>query len=456
MAERRTPTGTAWGRAARRLARRPTGARILHVGYEAVARSATAVLAAVPGVRSVHVTGSMARPERLAPGHSDIDLTVVVAAANPRAELRVRQPLAEVHRRLGAFGGLFYNLDYVREEELDLVLGHGGRWARDFATASRTLHGPPLPPISPREQNEQRDEGIAAAMRRWRNTGMRLLDPTLSLPPDERARPARRLWQDVVDPAPDGVSRTAPAAPDEALIEALERIDRLAAERTEGWTDAWRTHGHASPPAASPALRALEHAARREGFSGVALHACGPAVRERIAVVVGPSPWSARECVERFRRVAMRSPEAWRALEPTERRPVLLTHAMYRASAFMPPAPLSGACLAAAPLHRSEDLRPPPAPPEPIVRRLATVRAVEGLVTIRGFRRAPGERRRRAVAEQLTLVTPALLAAAAGHAVPVSWSAEPPTFGTDANVDRLEGLVRLHELGLALRRELAG
>lgn len=422
------------------------------LGYRGIARAAALRLGSFPQVRSVLLTGSLTRPGRPSPGHSDIDLVLSCKLHSLSDELdlnrRARAWLASA-ARLGPF---FYNIDYLDERELPFVRAFGNAWAIRLDRWGRTLLGPDvLSGRARRPPEEIRFEHLTIALRRWVNTGCRLLDPTVRARRGARVRAATRLFTDLAELwlAPDETlamtdlaRRAAARRPTTALLAAadthrpsepnveqvllsasLDILDAFAEDIAPLCRLPFRTRGHVAAFAPPGELVALTHLLGST-FTSVTLLRRGPLAEEYVPVVVATDRASAETITQHARDQLQEIHASLPALARWSRRPVFVTPNIWAALAALAPAPFSGAA-ASSPLWSAGE--GPPAPMCPASEAVASMlhaRSVEGLVLLRSLDLRHGmspEHRRRAIAGWMALLD-AIETTGPDQVLDVSWT----------------------------------
>ncbi len=364
-------------RAARLADRSAFGARLSRSGYRFVADVAARLFGRLDGVDGVYLTGSLTRPESLAPGYSDIDLVLAVSTASLADELRLRNDIARVQRRLNAFGPLFKNVDYVDLDDLDLYRRYGDAWALDLDRRWVFLGGVDRRDAARRPSGDAvRQERLVRALRRWFKAGPALLDPHDSREAFIRDRGAERLLADALaaltgrdrlDPlrtllsaaaawdAPalrrlardnEHASPLAPVArwsstlaPERTtLLEAaLEAIDLAAADVARGGSLA----KIAAPVVSSRTeLRDAARTAHTMGFEATVLALRAP--RDGVILILDGENRSAPDRLRRHRAMLDELGQLPEAQFPWARWPVLVTPSMWRAGVLFEPS-LEGA-----------------------------------------------------------------------------------------------------------------
>jgi len=418
----------------------------------------------VPGVESVYLTGSLTRPERFEPGRSDIDLVLVCDFASPaRADLPI--VLRERQTSLSALGGLFYNLDCLDVEELPYARAFGGTWEMRFDAQAQRVAGRSLfSGRAKRPISEVRNENLGTALRRWFNTGARLLDPTLEIEIDA-ARDAQRLFADVaelwsgIDVRTDAGSllarvKSAPGLPsarealglgldacrgssvrDIFLPATLEMLDAFAHEITRDFRGELDTTGNVQRLEPLAGFREFGAMLLGAPFESVALIDKAPRASEYFVLAVAatdaPAQEVVREAVARGRRAA----DALRALRRWCRRPAPITEHIWSALSLAEPAPFVGAAASRPLVRLGAPLGAPLAPSHDALLALLRARVVQSFTLCRGPELRPrmaAEHRRRALASRFVLL-PALDRAIDTGKLDVTWEgfhdADPPPAG---------------------------
>lgn len=366
----------ALSRAARLADRSVFGARLSRAGYRFAADVAAHLFGRLDGIDGVYLTGSLTRPESLAPGYSDIDVVLAVNTASLADELRLRNDIARVQRRLNAFGPLFKNVDYVDLDDLDLYRRYGDAWALDLDRRWAFLGGVDRrdPAFEP-PRDAIRQERLVRALRRWFKAGSALLDPHDTREAFIRDRGAERLLADALaaltgrdrlDPlrsllaaaatwdtpairrlAEDGARDSSLAAarpgfllgyPRPTLLEAaLEAVDEAA-------TDVARDGARAevAVPAVSPRseLGDVTLTARAAGFEATLLVLRAPS--DGVILLLDGENRPAADRLRRHRGVLGKLGRLPEAQFPWARWPVLVTPSMWRAGVLFEPS-LDGA-----------------------------------------------------------------------------------------------------------------
>jgi predicted nucleotidyltransferase len=367
----------ALSRAARLADRTAFGARLSRAGYRFAADVAARLFGRLDGVDGVYLTGSLTRPESLAPGYSDIDVVLAVNTASLADELRLRNDVARVQGRLNAFGPLFKNVDYVDLDDLDLYRRYGDAWSLDLDRRWVFLGGVDRrEPAREPSRDAVRQERLVRALRRWFKAGAALLDPHDSREAFIRDRGAERLLADALaaltgrdrlDPLPSllaaaatwdtpGLRRLAEdgehvaplarslraglslAHPRTTLLEAaLEAIDRAATDAVRGGS---RAEVAAPVVSSSGELRDATRAAHAAGFEATVLVQRAP--NDDVILMLDRENRSAANQLGRYRGVLGALGRLPEARFPWARWPVLITPSMWRTGVLFEPS-LDGA-----------------------------------------------------------------------------------------------------------------
>jgi hypothetical protein len=379
------------------------------LAYELAALAVARASAELSDVRAVYVAGSVAWPERLSAGHSDIDLTLICDPATCERQIELRRIVRRSRRVLNRFGNLFYTLDLVPARDLEFMRAFGGQWEIELDRFGVCIAGDPRwdEPVK-RPESELRVEALTFCLRRWMNAGSRLLEGGLRTKDFgfhalELLADCLACWLDmrrpsaldaVFDRARAAISAAGmpalatvlvasrPAALGLRLLEAcLEVLDAFARDVCASWRETWPMVETAAPPETSPELLRLSKAFEREGFGRVSLLQRFPHSGDRLPVAVFEGQ-SASEVIGAARRVLAAKPDAHERLRRTSRRPIFLTPALWHARALLSPAPFRGA-LAGGNL---------PAPPADLRLAILRARAAESFATLRAHGLRGGSR----------------------------------------------------------------
>lgn len=417
-------------RTVRAALRTPPGRTLGRALYRVAAEGAARALMGVPGVESVYAGGSYRRPEAIVPGHSDLDLFVLV---RPLTDVRAHRALRDaLDLRMRALERVFpaiQTMDYLDVSTLPIVRAHGNDFGRSIdarlvhLAGARHLdaarHPPARVPIF----------DLALALRRWTKAAAFALG--WSLDPFERVRVARKLFVDVVagctgrdrlDPFDDVLTaaRAIPGARAHGdVFDAIARGPDEAGARTrallagalvvlEAFADEHHGDFEASDRARSaPATRdapdvADEDAARRlaaeVGAADAWIVRSAARSRGRHVVVRLHAEEDASRVVTRMETFAQRAARTAAGFEP---HPVFLTPALLRASALLDPYPFAGRALAAR-LHEAPG---PRALRGELARSLMIARVVAGtwrIPSLRFHARGSTSLARQAAARELT------------------------------------------------------
>jgi hypothetical protein len=420
--------------------------------YQAVARIAARWLMTLPDVESVYLTGSATRPSRVAPGHSDIDLVLFCDFRSRARELALRRALERRQALVNRALPLFYNLDYVDVRDVPYLRAFGTAWSIDLdqhglrVAGSRLWDTPATRPVS-----ELRNERLVLALRRWMNTGSLLLDPGSSRDERVRGRTASRLLSDVCaewvgrhrldDPqqlvaearrrAGSGSAIAAlldqPAPSTASLLEcSLEVLDAFARELTADWTETWVIDGQVDRFPDRPALTELGRRALAAGFASVVLARRGAMANDFAPIVVAPPGVSARTVVRLAAQTLADAHGLLGELAKFCRRPVFVTHGLWRALSLADPAPFTGAGLACDNWRASGVVEGPPAPSAIDRQAIVRARVVDTFTRLRahGLRRGKmAAHVRRAITHDFRHHLVALRRALETSTIDVSWNA---------------------------------
>jgi predicted nucleotidyltransferase len=405
------------GRLARRIGSTGLGRRAGAAVYGAAARAAARHLAPIPGVTSVYLTGSVARGEA-DPGHSDVDLVVVGDCPTAAAEATLLRRLSVFQSRAAILGGLFYNLDYLDVREVPFARAFGGNWEMRLDAEGQALSGERLwDAACVRPAAEVRAERFSSALRRWLNTGSRLLDPDVRDPLDVRARDALRLLSDLRDlsrPEPTRTGRggagapgPAPDATDALLGAAFDALHAFAVDVAKGFAGPIPKTAGAPEIALAPELRRWFDAVTNSPVRSGMLVGRGAGSSDLVPVLLVddelPGADAVRVARERFGRTPFPRGERTTGM----RRPVPLSASMWRALYLMEPAPFAGAA-ATQPVVVAGAAPPEPKAPGPeLVAALVRARIVQSFALCRGPALRPklgAAHRERSFAERFSLL----------------------------------------------------
>ena len=463
-------------RALRLVGQLSVGRRIGTELYRILAGRNAGALLRLPGVEAVYLTGTALRPELIDPGASDIDLVIVARFDSTEEELAFRREARRAHARLNVAGALFYNLDYIDAVDLPYFRSFGGAWAIHLDQAGVCLAGtaawraPAMRPAA-----ELAHERFRFALRRWMNTGGRLLDPTFRVDRRLRRHHARRLFLDVAS-AVAGVDRTEPvarvfsavqgtlaegqwsvlrraalgedaAAGDFFFVEGALALLTQAAHRIAAHFRApWRTKGVRQKAEVAPELRARLSAVLADGIEGIAVVPLGPNTRGLMPLFVSPAGLPATETISLGQRALATWQSGHRSASDPWRRPALLTEELWQLGALIEPVPFVGAGLMT-PIFVGGRLPAPPLAPSgqafDATLRAACIDEVSRLRS-HGLRFGRSSVHERTLLElQLDQRLPALHGALDDGLIDIEWSllTEPPrTISEEEMVDRCRHL----------------
>jgi hypothetical protein len=378
--------------------------------------------------------GAVGRDGRVEPGYSDIDLVVIGEFPSADAEIAVMGELVKWQERVAVFGGLFYNLDCLDARDVPLARHLGGAWEMRFDREGLCLAGEPLwAELAKRPNSAARRQQFGYALRRWLNTGARLLDPDLAVT-EAVLWDARRLSIDVAklwarldvehqsaklrDLAPRGsaldrlselgVSGCGASEIHAVLLPAtLEMLEAFAREVTADFRSELRlTPG---PRAFEPhsALPALARALLAPPLESLVLLHRAPVSGGYLPVAIASEGAPAPELVQCFVAGLGRARAATHEIRDWCRRPVPLSRALWSAVALFEPAPFA-AIAATEPLWQSGRAAPVPKMPDgAIVRELADSSVVQSFALCRGTELRPnndGRARRQAMRERYAVL----------------------------------------------------
>jgi hypothetical protein len=400
----------------------------------------------------VYVSGSVARPEKVAARRTDIDLNLVFEPRSEHAELELRRMTRERQRRLNTVGNLFYNLDLIDLRDVDALRAFGSVWEMELDRIGARLCGQELwHAPARRPAPELRLEKLTFALRRWTNAGSRLLAMAAIEPARSQATRAVRAeealglvcdviacWLDLdrfAEPAEllqagrsaaDRLGLPALAAmPARAFVTldsessstsawlsaALEALEAFVSEVSASWDEAWRVEAHGQPFEASAEFEQLAESLLRHRFQFVTVGRRCPHSDDVLPIAVSEPGLSARDVVDRALRALRAAAPALRSVLSSVRRPALLTPGLWRASVLLSPAPFRCISAAASSWSAGSSLAPPLAPGADLQRSMLRARLAESFTAIRahGLRGDPASpRAAHALAADLYCYLPAL------------------------------------------------
>lgn len=443
-----------------RFAEAPLGKTLGAASYRAAALLGARVLARIPGVEAVYLSGSITRPDRLRPGYSDIDLVLAVDVPTLEHELELRHRLKRALGTLNVAGAVFKHLDYIESRDLVLLVRDGNDWTLELgawqlaAGIDRRAFVPRVPPL------KRRIELSIAALRRWQAASSIQVDPHAGRPPALLLIGARRTlsdllssWLDVPRLCPletllglaerrarpntvlseltrrprETVARTDSRVVVELVTAGLEALEHHAGKLGASFTDPWTGFEPRHVAAPSADLEKLGRSTLAHGFA--ALYRTLDRDGLEVLYAVAQREESVPSGVERLRRLLdERAGDAALARLP---RPVLITPDLFRAAALFDGAPLSGADLAVTgDCIAGPRLRPPLRPSGDAWKHLLTGRLALLLYRPRGRGLRPAiepESSVRKLEKDVSFLAPTLLAAFRGDPVSLDRPSEPPS-----------------------------
>lgn len=359
--------------------------------------------------------GSLARGEQVEPGYSDIDLVVACEFPSAPSELETMARLGEWQAQASVFGGLLYNLDCYDVREVPFARAFGGAWEMRFDEEGLCLAGEPLWKVPVRRSKAtRRREQLSYALRRWVNTGARLLDPRV---PEDAGSvwDAQRLVVDVAAlfagklaaASADGLLDALPATAEvrargvEAcgareihtvlLPAALEILEMFADEVTAGYQSSLSVIGDKPPFTPHPELPLLGRALLGAPFEAMVLLHRGPAPGGYLPVAVAAEGTAPRDAVRVFAERLAGARASLSTLADWCRRPVPLSSKLWSALSVFEPAPFLAAAAASPLWCAGQPLRPPRAPDPDGLEDTLTSSAVQSFSLCRGMALRPGK-----------------------------------------------------------------